>query len=64
MCVYLCENKHKKQNTMSSIRKTHRQIYISKEVSDRLKEYCQEEGFVMSAYTNKIIDKFLKDMGR
>ena len=64
MCVYLLVNKHKKQNTMSSIRKTHRQVYINKEVSDRLKAYCQEEGFVMSAYTNKIIDKFLKDLGR
>jgi len=49
---------------MSKVRQTHRQIYISKEVSDRLKTYCQEEGFVMSAYTNKIIDNFLKELGR
>ena len=49
---------------MSEVRKTQRQIYINKEVSDRLKLYCKEEGFVMSAYANKIIDKFLKDIGR
>ena len=41
-----------------------KQIYVSKEVGDRLKEYCKEEGLVMTTYTNRMIDEHLKSLGK
>lgn len=44
------------------IKRNLKQVYISREVADRLKEYCKEEGFIMTTYTNKVIDEHLKSL--
>lgn len=63
MYIYLCINKHKKQN--NKMRKEEvKQIYVKREVGDRLKKYCEEQGFIMTTYTNKIVDEHLKNLGK
>lgn len=62
MSVYLLVNKHK--NIKKMRRQDVKQIYVSKEVGDRLKEYCKEEGLVMTTYTNRMIDEHLKSLGK
>jgi len=41
-----------------------KQVYVSKEVGERLKTYCKEQGFIMTTYTDKVIDEHLKSMGK
>lgn len=41
-----------------------KQVYVSREVGERLKAYCKEEGFIMTTYTNKIINEHLKSVGK
>ena len=62
MCVYLCVNKHK--NIKQMRRENVKQIYVTREVGDRLKKYCEEEGLIMTTYTNRIVDEHLKSLGR
>jgi len=39
-----------------------KQIYVTKDVGERLKKYCQEQGFIMTTYTNKVIEEHLKSV--
>ena len=41
-----------------------KQIYVTREVGDRLKKYCEEEGLIMTTYTNRIVDEHLKSLGK
>lgn len=41
-----------------------KQVYVTKDVGERLKNYCKEEGYVMTTYLNKIVDEHLKSFGK
>lgn len=41
-----------------------KQVYVTKQVGERLKNYCKEEGYVMTIYLNKIVDEHLKSFGK
>jgi len=41
-----------------------KQVYVTKQVGERLKNYCKEEGFIMTMYLDKIVDEHLKNLGK
>ena len=41
-----------------------KQVYVTKQVGERLKKHCKEEGFVMTMYLDKMVDEHLKSLGK
>lgn len=41
-----------------------KQIYVSKDTGERLKDYCKEKGFIMTMYADKVVDEHLKSLGK
>ena len=41
-----------------------KQVYVTKDVGERLKKHCKKEGYVMTMYLDKMVDEHLKSLGK